>query len=38
VQDTLVVAAIGPEAETDSRGFDRAVADAVERLNDLEED
>jgi hypothetical protein len=38
VGDALVVAAIGPEAEADGRGFARAVAVAQERLNDLEKD
>lgn len=36
--DVLVIAAIGPEAETDKRGFDRAVAAATMRLAELEED
>jgi hypothetical protein len=33
----LVVAAIGPEAQVDPRGFDRAVNAAVARLAALEE-
>lgn len=37
VGDTLVVAAIGPEAHADPRGFDRAVKLAIERLADEEE-
>jgi len=33
IGDTLVVAAIGPEAKVDKRGFNRAVAVALERLS-----
>jgi hypothetical protein len=33
-----VIAAIGPEAEADKRGFDRAVAAAITRLAGLEEE
>jgi hypothetical protein len=36
--DLLIVAAIGPEAGVDKRGFDRAVAAAITRLAELEED
>lgn len=32
VGDSLVVAAVGPEAEQDPRGFERAVKRALERL------
>ncbi len=38
IGNTLVVAAIGPEAEADSRGFAKAVKAAEERLEDLEEE
>jgi len=38
VGDVFVIAAIGPEAEVDPRGFQRAIKAAVERLSDLEED
>jgi hypothetical protein len=31
------VAAVGPEAEADSRGFKRAVAAAEERLEEVED-
>lgn len=34
--DTFVVAAIGPEAEVDRRGFDRTVAAARRRLDEIE--
>jgi hypothetical protein len=34
----LVIAAVGPEAEADKRGFDRAVRAALARLAELEED
>ncbi len=33
----IVVAAFGPEAQYDARGFSRAVASAVDRLAGLEE-
>jgi hypothetical protein len=36
--DMLVIAAVGPEAEADKRGFDRAVTAALARLAELEED
>jgi hypothetical protein len=36
--DVLVVAAIGPDAEADKRKFDRAVAAAITRLAELEEE
>jgi hypothetical protein len=38
VGDVFVVAAIGPEAEADHLGFERAVGAAEERLKDLEEE
>ena len=34
----LFVVAVGPEAQSDPRGFDRAVRRALQRLADLEED
>lgn len=37
VGGAMVIAAIGPEAEVDNRGFTRAVAAAQERLRSLEE-
>jgi len=37
VGDVLVVAAIGPEAQADPRGFGRAVALAEQRLAEYEE-
>lgn len=36
VGNTLVVAAIGPEAAVDPRGFDRAVRHALDRLATIE--
>jgi hypothetical protein len=33
----FVVAAVGPEAQSDPRGFDRAVRRALRRLAHLEE-
>ena len=38
VGDVFVIAAIGPEAEADKRGFDRAVTAAQARLAVIEED
>jgi hypothetical protein len=38
IADALVVAAIGPEANTDPQGFRRAVRAAGERLLQLEEE
>ncbi len=38
VGDVFVLAAVGPEAQSDPRGFDRAVRRALRRLADLEED
>lgn len=38
VGDVFVVAAIGPEAECDRRGFDQSVRSAVTRLADVKED
>jgi hypothetical protein len=35
--DTFVIAAIGPEAQVDSRRFDRAVRSATSRLAEIEE-
>jgi hypothetical protein len=35
---TFVILAVGPEAQIDSRGFDKAVARAVERFGQLEVD
>lgn len=35
---TFVIFAVGPEAEIDSRGYDAAVARAVERFEQLEVD
>ena len=37
VSNQFVVAAIGPEAMIDQRGFDRAVATALARLSEIEE-
>jgi hypothetical protein len=34
--DTPVIAAVGPEAEHDPRGFRRACRDATQRLNERE--
>ncbi len=36
VADAMVVLAVGPEAEHDQRGFDRAVRRAEERLKEVE--
>jgi hypothetical protein len=38
VGEVFVVAAVGPEAQSDPRGFERAVRRALRRLADLEED
>lgn len=38
ISQTMVIAAIGPEAESDRRGFGRAVKRAEERLKELEEE
>lgn len=38
VGEVLVVAAIGPEAQSDPRGFARTVRRALERLAKVEED
>jgi hypothetical protein len=35
--DVFVIGAIGPEAQVDPRGFDRAVQRAVERFVEIEE-
>lgn len=37
IGQVFVVAAIGPEAQSDPRGFDRAVRRALERLSKVEE-
>ncbi|MDT5028220.1 MAG: hypothetical protein QOE61_4646 [Micromonosporaceae bacterium] len=37
VDGVIVVAAVGPEASVDHRGFDRAVRSAAERLAEIEE-
>lgn len=37
VDGVIVVAAVGPEASVDNRGFDRAVRWATERLAEIEE-
>lgn len=37
VGEVFVVAAVGPEAQADPRGFDRAVRRALDRLAKLEE-
>lgn len=37
VGDVFVVAAVGPEAQSDPRGFDRAVRRSLERLANVEE-
>ena len=34
----MVIGAFGPEAEVNRKGFDRAVAAAQRRLDELEED
>lgn len=34
VEDSFLVAAVGPEAQSDRRGFDRMVKLAVQRLED----
>lgn len=36
IGDGFVIAAIGPEAEVDPKGFDRATRLAAERLNDIQ--
>jgi hypothetical protein len=38
VGDVFVIAAVGPEAGSDQRGFNQAARRAVTRLADLEED
>jgi hypothetical protein len=38
VGEALVVAAVGPEANQDRRGFDRTVKAAIDRLTDVEAD
>ena len=35
IGDVFVIAAVGPEAEVNKRGFDRAAADALTRLADI---
>lgn len=34
----MVIGALGPEAEQDQRGFSKAVALAIERLAEIEEE
>ncbi len=34
--DVFVIAAVGPEAQADPRGFDRAVTNALTRLQEVE--
>jgi hypothetical protein len=38
VGEVFVVAAVGPEAQSDPRGFKRSVRWAIQRLESLEED
>jgi len=38
VGEAFVVAAVGPEAQSDPRGFERTVRRALERLAKVEED
>jgi hypothetical protein len=38
VGEIFVIAAIGPEAQADKRGFGRAIAAAQARLDQIEED
>jgi hypothetical protein len=38
IGDTLVVAAIGPEAGVDPKGFTRAIKQAARRLDDIEQE
>jgi hypothetical protein len=38
VGQEFIIAAVGPEAEQDQRGFDRAVQQALDRLEKLEGD
>jgi hypothetical protein len=38
VGEVFVVAAIGPESQSDPRGFDRAVRRALQRLAELEDE
>jgi hypothetical protein len=38
VGEVFVVAAVGPEAQSDPHGFERAVRRAMQRLEKLEED
>ncbi|MGI8552868.1 MAG: type II toxin-antitoxin system RelE/ParE family toxin [Dehalococcoidia bacterium] len=35
--DVFLIAAVGPEGEADPRGFDRSVASALQRLQEVEE-
>ena len=37
VGKAFVVAAVGPEAQHDRRGFDRTVRDAIRRLDEVED-
>lgn len=36
-EEGFVIAAVGPEAQQDRRGFDRAIRDALERLTEEEQ-
>jgi hypothetical protein len=36
VDDVFIIAAIGPEAQSDKRGFDRATSAAITRLNEID--
>jgi len=36
--DVFVIAAVGPEAQSDPRGFKRSVANALRRLQEVESD
>ena len=38
MSDVFVLAAVGPEAQSDQRGFARAARQAVARLAEIEED
>jgi hypothetical protein len=37
IGDVFVIAAVGPEAQRDRQGFDRAKRDAVLRLDEVED-
>jgi hypothetical protein len=38
IGETFVIAAVGPEADQDRRGFKRACEDALARLKEIEEE